>query len=77
MCQACNANKKNWSFVNGKRDKIYHHKLYRVYQGKPANVSLCHLCSIDLFMLGENRFLMHNPALAIHMANQSGTFAAS
>ena len=77
MCQACVAKKRNWTFANGKQAKLHHHRLYRIYQGRTANVRLCRLCSIELFMLGENRFLVNNPALARQMAVERHIFASN
>lgn len=57
MCDFCRAQKRDWRFINGKNAKLYKTKLFRVFKTGSVPVTLCYLCLIDLFCLGEKRFL--------------------
>lgn len=75
MCDVCKAEGIDWNFSNGKKTKLNKAKLYRVYVGRTATVQLCHLHDIQLFVLGEQRFLKEHIALASNMFDKRSEFA--
>ena len=77
MCDACTSENIDTKFVNGERKSTVHHvKLYRVYKEKIAVIKLCHLHGIELFILGETRFLENHLNLARELAVDKNKFAA-
>ena len=65
MCDVCTSENIDYKFVNGKNKTTIHHaRLFRVYKDNFATVKLCHLHGIELFVLGETRFLQNHMALA-------------
>ncbi len=71
MCEICKSEGKNTKFLNGSKDAIVSHQLYKVYRGSVASVKLCYIHSIELFMLGERRFLREHLSFARSLANRS------
>lgn len=76
MCDVCQAEGLNWTFLNGKRTAIRNAKLYRVYMGRVAFVKLCHLHDIQLFVLGEQRFLKEHIYLAKTLSENRVDYAS-
>lgn len=77
MCDVCASEGIDWKFVNGEHKTTLHQvKLYRVYKDKLAVVKLCHLHGIELFVLGETRFLSNHISLARDLANSKKKYAA-
>ncbi|MBT3584411.1 MAG: hypothetical protein HN509_05875 [Halobacteriovoraceae bacterium] len=74
MCDVCSAEGIDFKFVNGPKDKLHNCKLFRVYIGQIARVKLCHLHDIQLFSMGENRFLKEHLCLAQLLSSQKSTF---
>lgn len=74
MCDVCKAEGIDWEFVNGKKTNLRNAKLYRVYMGRVANVKLCHLHDVQLFVLGEQRFLKEHIGLAKTLSAKSGDY---
>ncbi|WP_127717114.1 hypothetical protein [Halobacteriovorax sp. HLS] len=60
MCDVCKAENLDSDFMNGARNKNNASKLYRVFKGQVAVVKTCPLHDIQLFMLGEQKFLLEN-----------------
>ncbi|MCR9205123.1 MAG: hypothetical protein NXH75_11125 [Halobacteriovoraceae bacterium] len=70
MCDVCHEEEIDWKFRNGKRP-LHNCRLYRVYQNRVANIKLCHIHAIELFCVGESRFLEFHPRLAIMLHTSS------
>ena len=77
MCDVCTSEKIDTKFVNGESHSTVHTvKLYRIYKDKVALVKLCHLHGIELFVLGETRFLRNHLSLARELAVGKKKYAA-
>lgn len=73
MCDVCRLENKDSILSNG--DKPNHHsKLFRVYMGKVASVNLCHLHGIELFCVGESRFLATHIGLALDLGENRNRY---
>lgn len=57
MCEVCQIEGKDPKFINGLKHVSIPSKLYRVFKDKIADIRLCHVHSIELFVLGEKRFV--------------------
>ena len=66
MCDVCTKEGRDWKFHNGS-STIETCRLYRVYEGREAKVKLCKIHSIELFCIGESRFLSNHPSLALDL----------
>ncbi len=75
MCDVCRAEGLDWKFANGKREDLHRVRLYRVYKDRVAVVELCHLHAIELFILGEQRFLKNHADLCIELSNDTARFS--
>ena len=64
MCEVCQVEGKDPKFVNGIKNVSIPNKLFRVFKDKIADVRLCHIHSIELFMLGETRFIKNHISFA-------------
>lgn len=74
MCDVCRTENLDWRFLNGpSKDKLQDAKLHTVYMGRVANIKLCHIHSIELFVLGEYLFLSRHHNLCQELA--TGEFA--
>jgi len=67
MCQVCKLEGVNWVFRNGRKRRLTRNIFYRVYEREIKVVELCCICSIELFHLGESRFLSNHPLLAVEI----------
>lgn len=67
MCQVCKLEGVNWVFRNGNKRKLTREVFYRVYEREVKVIELCRICSIELFHLGESRFLINHPLLAVEI----------
>lgn len=76
MCDVCSAEGKDWKFMNGEHSNLVRSRLYNIYEGKVAHLSLCLIHDIELFMMGEHRFLEEHLSLARQLATQKEKFAA-
>jgi hypothetical protein len=77
MCEICKSEGKDSSFLNGKKTQIMTQQLYKVYRNSVAPVRLCYIHSIELFMVGETRFLREHLSFARALANRSRKASAS
>jgi hypothetical protein len=57
MCEVCKAHGENYLFKNGAKKMLINNKLYKVFKNNVAPVKLCYVHTIELFHLGERRFL--------------------
>ena len=71
MCEICQSEGKNTKFLNGPKNTILTYPLYKVYKGSIANVKLCYIHSIELFVLGERRFLREHLTFAKSLASRT------
>lgn len=76
MCDVCTAEDIDWRFKVGKTSNLARGKLYNVYEGRSAYLSLCLIHDIELFMLGEKKFLAAHPKLALKLATEKEKFVA-
>jgi hypothetical protein len=67
MCDVCKAEQLDADFMNGAKYRINASKLYRVFKGQVAVVKTCPLHDIQLFMLGEQKFLLENLGFLKHL----------
>jgi len=70
----CKAEGRDWIFSNGTASQLSVAKLYRVYVGRTAKIKLCRLHDIQLFVIGEQRFLQEHLFLAKNMSEKRGDF---
>lgn len=70
MCDVCKAEGIDWRFANGNR-KLQKATLYKVFVGRVASVNVCHIHGIELFRLGERRFLQNHLPFAMSLAENS------
>lgn len=66
MCDVCEIEGIDWEFRNGGRPLV-RTRFYRVYVGDVTDVDLCFLHSIELFRVGESRFLASHVEFAISL----------
>lgn len=71
MCEICRSEGKDYKFLNGTKDHIVTLPLYKVYKNSVASVRLCYIHSIELFMIGEKRFLREHLSFARALATRS------
>jgi hypothetical protein len=78
MCEVCELEGIDWEFRNGERAPV-RTRFYRVYVGDVTDVNLCFLHSIELFRIGETRFLEAHVdfAISLHTKRRSRNDEAS
>ena len=57
MCDVCKKNNIDYRFLNGKKSVLTPSQFYQVQVGKVSVLRLCYIHDIELFHLGERRFL--------------------
>lgn len=77
MCQVCELEGRDWKFDNGENSELTKVRLYRVYKGKIAVIELCHLHAIELFLLGEQRFLLNHVKLYMDLGQDRKKYSAA
>ena len=77
MCEVCHAEGKDYRYLNGTKTQITIDHLYKVFRDSVAPIKLCHIHSIELFMLGERRFLKEHLQFAYQLANKAQKSAAT
>lgn len=60
MCDVCKSEKVDYVSKCGIGHSVNQRVLYRVFVGKPALINVCRLHDIELFQVGEKRFLEKN-----------------
>lgn len=77
MCEVCRAEGEDYLFRNGPKKILTANNLYKVFKNSVAPVNLCHVHSIELFHIGERRFLREHIDFARGLAskNKSQTFS--
>jgi len=74
VCEVCRCEGDDWMFRNGEKSKLSGVKLYRVYQGREARAQLCHLHALQLFTMGERRFLRSHLGFARIIADRGQNY---
>ncbi len=77
MCEVCNAEGEDFRHRNGPRDIITSEHLYKVFRDSVATVRMCYIHSIELFMLGEKRFLKEHLPFAHSLAHKAKKISAN
>ncbi|OUR96869.1 hypothetical protein A9Q84_11065 [Halobacteriovorax marinus] len=77
MCDVCKAEGLDSQFMNGSKSRISPSKLFRVFKGQTATIKLCSIHDIQLFMLGEQRFLLENLGFLKHLNHNRRNFVTS
>ena len=75
MCDVCVTEGIDWKFKTGNK-RLQKAKLYKVYVNQVATVNVCHIHSIELFNIGERRFLNNHLPLAMKMATEKSNFSS-
>lgn len=74
MCDVCKAEGHNFLFRNGPNKRyITTGFLYKVFKDSVAPIRLCYVHSIELFHIGERRFLHAHIIFARRLAMKSRT----
>jgi hypothetical protein len=71
MCEICKVDGNNYLFRNGPKKKLTGNFLYKIFKDKVAPIMLCHIHSIELFRIGEKRFLMQHLNFARAIATRA------
>jgi hypothetical protein len=71
MCEVCRAEGEDFLFKNGPKKILSTNNLYKVFKNAVAPIKLCHIHSIELFHLGERRFLKEHLFFARGLASRS------
>ena len=76
MCDVCKAEGRDFEFScgPGSGTKLKTARLYKVFVGRVASVKVCKLCDIELFSMGESRFLQNNIQFAQTIVSSKGSF---
>lgn len=77
MCEICKSEGKNYRFLNGTKDFLTTQQLYKVFKTSVASVRLCYVHAIELFMIGESRFLREHLSFARQIAGRSKKLSSS
>lgn len=71
MCEVCRAEGEDYLFKNGAKKMLSISNLYKVFKNAVAPVKLCRVHTIELFHLGERRFLQEHLSFARALAARS------
>jgi hypothetical protein len=77
MCEVCKAEGIDYRQRNGPRDIITIEHLYKVFRDSIAKVRMCYIHSIELFTLGERRFLKEHLPFAHSLAFKAKKISSS
>jgi hypothetical protein len=75
MCEICKSEGQDYRFRNGTKTFVTTQLLYKVFRNSVAPVRLCYIHGIELFLLGEKRFLLEHLPFARNLANRSKKIA--
>lgn len=76
MCAVCHIEDLDTKFFNGSRSQS-EAQLYRVYVGQGARMILCHIHNIELFSVGESRFLSNHIKLVQDLSENKKNYVVS
>jgi len=71
MCEVCKAEGSDYLFKNGPKKVLTTNNLYKVFKNSIASIKLCHIHSIELFRIGESRFLKEHLGFARTLAHRT------
>ena len=71
MCEICKSEGQDYRFRNGDKAFLSTQQLYTVFKDSVAPVRLCYIHGIELFVLGEKRFLHEHIPFARNLAYRS------
>jgi hypothetical protein len=71
MCEVCRAEGDDFLFKNGPKKYLVSNNLYKVFKDAIAPIKLCYIHSIELFHIGERRFLREHLIFARGLATRS------
>lgn len=71
MCEVCRAEGQDYLFKNGPKKILTANNLYKVFKNSIAPIKLCYVHSIELFHMGETRFLKEHLSFARSLATRS------
>ncbi|MDD4975132.1 MAG: hypothetical protein PHY93_12315 [Bacteriovorax sp.] len=77
MCEVCSSEGVDYLFKNGPKKILISSNLYKVFKNAVAPIKLCHVHSIELFHIGERRFLREHLVFARSLATRSKTQATA
>jgi hypothetical protein len=78
MCDVCRNEGMDRFFKNGpKKTDTFRQKLYNFFQDREAVVSLCHIHSYELFLIGEKKFVERHPLLVRDMIQEKKKYMTS
>jgi hypothetical protein len=77
MCDVCKAEGADFLFKNGPKKVLQINNLYKVFKNSIAPIKLCHIHSVELFHIGEPRFLKEHIDFARSLAMRSKSQAES
>jgi len=69
MCDVCNSLGQDYKFLSGENRSLRDVHLYQIVAGKVVIIKLCYVHDIELFKVGERRFLDIFPSI-IPLINQ-------
>ena len=69
MCDVCKAEGRDFRLSCGLHAVTREAKIYRAFVGKVITVKVCRICDIQLFKLGEMRFLQNNVQFSHHLVS--------
>lgn len=73
MCEVCKSEGSDYLFRNGNKKILTTNNLYKVFKDTVAPIKLCHVHSIELFHVGERRFLREHLLFARGLAFRTKT----
>jgi hypothetical protein len=71
MCQVCDAEGVDYRFRNGEKSLMTMNILYKVLKNATLPIRLCYIHSLELFGLGERRFLLDHLTFARTLGKRS------
>jgi hypothetical protein len=71
MCEVCKSEGNDYLFKNGPKKVLTSNNLYKVFKNAVAPIKLCHIHSIELFHMGERRFLKEHLDFARSLARRT------
>lgn len=77
MCDVCRTENIDWKFANGPQAKLHQARLFRVYKNRVAVIKLCHIHAIELFIMGEERFLANHVTPCIELSVDKSKYSVA
>lgn len=71
MCEICKTEGSDYLFKNGAKNFLVTNNFYKVFKNSVAPIKLCYVHSIELFHIGERRFLREHLTFARGLASRT------